>query len=184
MKLLANKDISLRALEPNDIDVLYNWENNIENWQVSNVQTPFSRYTLQQYIETAHQDIYSVKQLRLIIELSLSADDKKITIGCIDLFDFDPKHLRAGIGILIAEKTERRKGYASDALALLINYAFEILNLHQLYCNITAENEASILLFQKYDFQISGIKKQWIRDKNIFKDELFLQLVNNRELNK
>lgn len=184
MNLSNNQNISLRALEPTDIDVLYKWENDIENWQVSNIQTPFSRHTLQQYIETAHQDIYSVKQLRLIIELSLSADEKKIAIGCIDLFDFDPKHLRAGIGILIAEKTERRKGYASEALALLINYAFDVLNLHQLYCNITAENDASILLFQKHHFQISGIKKQWIRDKNVFRDELFLQLVNNEECNK
>jgi diamine N-acetyltransferase len=181
MKLSNNQTISLRALEPNDIDVLYKWENDIENWRVSNIQTPFSRHTLQQYIETAHQDIYSVKQLRLIIELSLSTADEKMAIGCIDLFDFDPKHLRAGVGVLIAEKTERGKGYASDALLLLINYAFDVLNLHQLYCNISAENEASILLFQKHGFQISGIKKQWIRDKNIFKDELFLQLINKND---
>jgi diamine N-acetyltransferase len=98
-------------------------------------------------------------------------------VGCIDLFDFDPNHLRAGIGILIADKSDRRKGYASEALELLIKYCFETLNLHQLYCNVTPENEPSVLLFQKHKFQITGIKKQWIREATGFTDELFLQLI-------
>ncbi|OFY82479.1 MAG: GNAT family N-acetyltransferase [Bacteroidetes bacterium RIFCSPLOWO2_12_FULL_35_15] len=171
MKLTGEK-ISLRAIEPQDIDLLYQWENDTENWTVSNTQTPFSRFVLEQYIATAHEDIYSVKQLRLII-----CDPENKAIGSIDLFDFEPNHLRAGIGILIADKTDRKKGYASEALSLLTNYCFFSLNLHQIYCNITTDNETSILLFQKHGFQITGIKKQWIRDGDKYKDELILQLV-------
>ncbi len=156
---LQNQYISLRAIEPGDIDVIYRWENDTENWKVSNTQVPFSRFVLEQYIATAHQDIYSVKQLRLII-----CNGENKSVGCIDLFDFDPNHLRSGIGILIADKSDRRKGYASEALELLIKYCFSTLNLHQLYSNITSDNEASVLLFQKHGFQITGIKKQWIRD--------------------
>jgi diamine N-acetyltransferase len=169
---LKGENISLRALEPSDIDVLYAWENNTENWAVSNTQTPFSRFVLEQYITSSHEDIYTAKQLRLII-----CDKENTAIGSIDLFDFDPNNLRAGVGILIAEKDDRRKGYASEALGLLINYCFETLNLHQIYCNITTDNESSILLFQKYAFQITGIKKQWIRSENGYKDELLLQLI-------
>jgi len=169
---LQGQHILLRALEPGDIEALYQWENDTENWKVSSTQTPFSRFVLEQYIASAHQDIYSVKQLRLII----CANENK-PVGCIDLFDFEPNHLRAGIGVLIAEKSERRKGYASEALELLIEYCFKLLNLHQLYCNITTDNEASILLFQKHGFQITGIKKQWIRDGDSFKDELLLQRI-------
>ncbi|HEX8515781.1 MAG TPA: GNAT family protein [Bacteroidia bacterium] len=169
---LKGKHILLRALEPEDIDLLYAWENDTKNWNVSNTQTPFSRFLLEQYITTSHVDIYSAKQLRLMIcKLEGTA------VGSIDLFDFDPNHLRAGIGILIAEKTDRRKGYASEALDLLVRYSFELLNLHQLYCNITTDNESSILLFQKHGFQITGIKKQWIRNGNEYKDELLLQLI-------
>ena len=169
---LKGEQISLRAIEPQDIDVLYQWENDTENWTVSNTQTPFSRFVLEQYIATAHEDIYSVKQLRLII-----CDPENKAIGSIDLFDFEPNHLRAGIWILIADKSDRKKGYASEALSLLVNYCFFSLNLHQLYCNITTDNETSIILFQKHGFQITGIKKQWIRDGDKFKDELILQLV-------
>jgi diamine N-acetyltransferase len=169
---LKGQHISLRALEPADIDALYAWENDSENWKVSNIQTPFSRFVLEQYIASAHQDIYSVKQLRLII-----CNNENKPVGCIDLFDFEPNHLRAGIGVLIADKTDRKKGYASEALELLTDYCFSTLNLHQLYCNITTDNEASVLLFQKHGFQITGIKKQWIREGDAFKDELLLQRI-------
>lgn len=178
MKLTGNQ-ILLRAIEATDIDVLYAWENNTDHWRVSNTQTPFSRHVLTQYIETAHLDIYSVKQLRLIIAERDATDPLKEAkaIGCIDLFDFDPNNLRAGVGILIAESGKRRKGLASEALTLLINYCFELLNLNQLYCNIAVDNESSILLFKKHGFEITGVKKSWIRDGNSFKDELILQLL-------
>ncbi len=169
---LHNQHITLRALEPSDIEVLYQWENNTDTWNVSSTQAPFSRFVLEQYIASAHQDIYSVKQLRLVI-----CKDKNEPVGCIDLFDFEPNHQRAGVGVLIADKNERGKGYASEALKLLIDYCFSTLNLHQLYCNIATDNEASVLLFQKHGFQITGIKKQWVRDGEKFKDELLLQLI-------
>ena len=169
---LQGQHILLRAIEPADIDVLYQWENDEENWKVSSTQAPYSRFVLEQYIASAHQDIYSVKQLRLII-----CDPQNKPVGCIDLFDFEPNHLRAGIGILIADKSDRRKGYASEALNLLESYCFSTLNLHQLYCNITTDNEASVLLFQKHGFQITGIKRQWVRDGDVFKDELLMQRI-------
>lgn len=169
---LQSENISLRAIEPADIEYLYQWENDTENWKVSNTQVPFSRFVLEQYIASAHQDIYRMKQLRLII-----CNKENKPVGCIDLFDFEPSHLRAGIGILIADKSERKKGYASEALELLINYCYKTLNLHQLYCNIAVDNEPSVLLFQKHGFQITGIKKQWIREGGKFIDELLLQRI-------
>lgn len=171
---LHSQHISLRALEPSDIDILYQWENDTEVWEVSHTQTPFSRLVLEQYLSTAHQDIYTTKQLRLVIETN---SEIKKAIGCIDLFDFDPYHQRAGIGILIADKNERKKNYASEALTLLIDYCFTTLNLNQLYCNITTDNLASIHLFEKHGFEIIGVKKQWIRVGAVFKDELMLQRV-------
>ncbi|MGZ4056166.1 MAG: GNAT family N-acetyltransferase [Bacteroidia bacterium] len=169
---LQGQYVLLRAIEPEDIDILYQWENDTENWNISNTQAPFSRFVLEQYITAAQQDIYSAKQLRLMI-----CDVEKKPVGCIDLFDFDPNHLRAGIGILIAEKTDRKKGYASEALQLLIEYCFLSLNLHQLYCNIGIDNEASVLLFQKHGFRITGLKKEWHREGTVFKDEVLLQRI-------
>ena len=91
---------------------------------MSNTQTPYSRFLINQYLENAHQDIYEAKQLRLAICLNNSYE----AIGLIDLFDFDPKNNRAGIGILIQEKNNRINGFGSEALQLLINYLLLIYN--------------------------------------------------------
>ena len=170
------KEIELRAIEPSDIDLIYQWENDRETWEVSNTLVPFSRHLLEQYIiSSVNSDIYSAKQLRLMIDL-IELNQKK-TIGTIDLFDFDPHHSRAGIGILIASE-ERGKGYAKLALKELIIYAFSTLQIHQLYCNINIKNQQSMKLFTDAGFQCIGVKKDWLRIQNEYVDECLLQLIN------
>jgi len=169
------KNIKLRALEPEDLELLYEWENNNSYWAISNTVSPFSRYTLKRYIENSHKNIYETGQLRLMID---HVEDK-ITIGTIDVFEFDPFHKRAGIGILIANESYRRKGYASMALTCLIKYCFKTLQLHQLYCNILANNFVSMDLFKKHGFVQTGIKKEWIQTDNGYVDVFIFQLINS-----
>lgn len=175
MQLQYTKMIRLRAIEPSDLELIYQWENDPENWGVSYTYTPFSREVLKNYIEQqASQDIYSSKQLRLMI------DNEGETIGCIDLFDFEPRHRRAGLGILIGDKKHRQNGYASDALQQCIVYAFSTLNLNQLFCNIAANNEASLKLFANQGFEITGTKKQWLDVNGTWVDEHTLQLLRGK----
>ena len=171
---LSFGNISLRPLEPNDIELLYQWENNLEIWEVSNTKAPFSKHILAQYILESAKDIYETKQLRLIIQ-----NKKTEAVGAVDLFDFEPYHLRAGVGILIHNKTDRNKGYASDALQALSNYGFEVLGLKQLYANISTDNINSIKLFENSGFQQIGIKRDWIRTTAGWKDEVILQKILN-----
>ena len=162
--------ISLRAIEPEDIELLYQWENNMEIWEVSNTKTPYSKYILAQYIKESTKDIYETKQLRLIIQ---NEDEKPV--GAVDLFDFDPYHLRAGVGILIHKKIDQHQGFALDSLAALSNYSFEILGLKQIYANIAADNNISIKLFEKSGFNQAGIKKNWLKTVSGWKDEILFQ---------
>ncbi|MBR0569613.1 GNAT family N-acetyltransferase [Microvirga sp. STS03] len=145
----------LRALEPADLDFLYSLENDTTVWHVGNTLTPYSKFVLEQYLENAALDIYTVKQLRLII-----CNAEAQTIGAIDLYDFDPLHRRAGIGIVITEE-HRGNGHAADALKLLLNYCRNTLRLHQVYCSVTATNLPSINLFTKSGFEQVGIRKEW-----------------------
>lgn len=176
--ILENGVVKLRAPEPNDIETLYTWENNMEIWTVSNTITPFSRFVLKKYIETAHLDIWETKQLRLIIEAKNQSSLMNFPVGLIDLFDFDPYHQRAGLGILIANKENRQKGYASEALSLLIRYSFEVIQLNQLYCNIAANNTVSLQLFENKGFEKVGVKKSWLKTREGWEDEVMLQLLN------
>jgi len=172
MNTLQGKHINLRALEPEDLEFLFRTENNEAFWEISHTTTPFSKYILKQYLENAHMDIYEAKQLRLIIE----ENQTKESVGMIDLFDFNPQHHRAGIGVLVHE-SYRKKGFASEALGLLIDYCFRHLNVHQLYANITSDNEKSLALFKKYYFVQAGIKKDWIFHQGNYKDEILVQLI-------
>lgn len=178
MNTLHGKLVRLRAPEPEDIEYLFKWENNTEIWHLSNTLTPFSRYTLKQYIESSTADIYEAKQVRFMIDL-LAENNK--TIGTIDLFDFDPYNSRVGIGILIADTAYRGKGYAGDALETVIRYAFEVLKLHQVFCNIAIDNEASIALFKSKGFSIIGEKKDWIKSFDRWIGEYTLQLINSHK---
>jgi len=175
---LKGEHIILRAPEPSDLDVLYTWENDPDNWIVGNTTTPFSRHVLSKYLENAHLDIYEAGQLRLMIDRLDENNKTEKRLGTIDLFDFDPMHQKAGIGILIARKENRLKGLASEALSLLIEYAFRGLQLHQLYCNVAENNPVSLKLFKKFGFEEVGKKLDWIRVGNKWLDVYLLQKIN------
>lgn len=174
MNMLQTENIRLRALEPEDIDILYKWENDTRIWKISNTIAPFSKYILRKFIEDQKYDIYETKQLRMIIE---SRSDKR-AVGAIDLFDIDPTNRRAGIGILVYEDRDQRQGYASAALTEMIKYAFQILGLNQLYCNVLSNNLRSLNLFKSKGFTVVGLKMEWVRSTDGWLDEYMLQLIN------
>lgn len=175
MATLQGKNIILRALEPEDIDFLFSTENDTSFWEISGTQTPYSKYILQKYIDNSHQDIYEAKQYRFVI-----CTKKNKPVGMIDLFDFNPQHQRVGVGILI-KPNYQTKGYALEALEMIIDYSFTYLNVHQIFANITSNNLKSISLFEKLNFVKVGTKKDWIYANNTFKDEILYQLIKKHE---
>lgn len=176
MKTLTGNNIYLRALEPKDLEFIYTIENDENIWEMSNTQTPYSKFLIKQYLENAHQDIYEAKQLRLVI----CKKNDETAIGLIDLFEFDARNNRAGIGIIIKEDCDKNSGFGSESLQLLIAYSFKKLNLNQIFANISPENLASLKLFTKFGFEKIGIKKQWNLIDGVYKDEILFQLIKNQ----
>lgn len=175
MKALQGKSVYLRALEPEDLEFVHAVENDEDIWEFSNTNTPYSRFVIRQYLENAQQDIFEAKQLRLAI----CKKGKDQAVGLIDLFEFDPHHKRAGVGIVVRESSNRNTGIGTEALELLIGYAFTKLGLHQLYANIAPGNEASVRLFAKFGFELVGLKKDWNLIEGQYRDEALYQLVNS-----
>lgn len=173
MKILKGTTVYLRAIEPKDLDFLFEIENDEDLWEVSGTQTPYSKFVLKQYLEQAHLDIYQAKQLRLVIA-KIEGD---LPIGLIDLFDFDPQHKRVGMGIVITSENQGH-GFAKESIELLINYCFNLLQIHQIYANILEDNLKSINLFTQLGFMKIGVKKDWNFYKNNYKNEILLQLIN------
>ncbi len=173
---IKGKNITIRALETNDVNLLYDWENNQTLWAVSYTQTPFSKFVLEEFVNSI-QDIYTTKQLRLMINSVETIE----TIGCIDLFEFDPQHARCGIGIFI-HNGFRSKGFALECIDLIKNYCFTTLYLKQIFVHVNVSNEASLNLFEKAGFVKSGLKKCWHKNSlSTFEDVWFLQLINEED---
>ena len=172
MNVLQGTHIRLRALEPEDLEYLYSIENDPDIWEISGTLAPYSRKVLRDYLERVHLDIYQAKQLRLAI-----CSDAESPIGLIDLYDFDPRHRRAGIGILISSPGNRNRGFGAEALSLLCDYAFRVLDLHQVYAGVSADNTRSIHLFGKLGFRQSGVRRDWLRTASGFGDELFIKKI-------
>lgn len=169
---IEGEDIRLRAVEPEDIDLMYQWENDCTVWEVSGTLVPFSRHTLQRFLDEQQFDIWQTRQQRLIIE-----NKEGKAVGAVDLFGLEPLHRRAGIGILIAEEEDRRRGYAKDAVTTLCRYAHEVLGLHQLWCNVGSNNIASRVLFFGCGFEECGTMREWLWHPDGWEDQLMLQKI-------
>ncbi|GAB6011091.1 GNAT family N-acetyltransferase [Viscerimonas tarda] len=170
---LENELLKLRPLEPEDLDILYKWENDSSLWIHGHTLSPYSKLALRQYITNSiDQDIYQNNQLRLMIDLKKEA----ATIGTIDLYDLDVRNLRAGIGILIDEAF-REEDYACQSLRIIKEYAFSFLHIHQLYAYISSKNKPSAGLFQKSGFKKCGTLKDWVYQENDYADVDVYQLI-------
>ncbi len=176
--MLKKEDITLRAPEPRDVDFLFGLENDTKLWHVSQTVVPYARFDLEQYIFSSNkQEPFAAGQVRFIIEWNRT--EKPVTVGTIDLFALDALNRRAGVGIALLEEY-RGRSLAGKALDALVAYGFNFLNLHQLYCNIEADNERSLRLFQSRGFAVAGVKKEWNLKGNRWKDEIMLQLVSEK----
>ena len=171
MKASEPSTVNLRAMEPCDIDAIYRWENDPSVWGVSMSHQPFSRYALSRFIdENSGSDIYASRQLRLM------ADSGGTTVGCIDLYDFDPYHRRAGVGLLVDSRM-RRQGFGMAMLKALETFAVDHLEMHQLHCVVAADNEASIALFTKVGYAQCGVLHDWVASAGKWLDALSFQRI-------
>ncbi|MEG1554833.1 MAG: GNAT family protein [Rikenellaceae bacterium] len=171
---MKNDNITLRSLEPEDLEVLYKWENDSLLWQFSNNIAPFSRYMLKEYISSSlTDDIFCSRQQRFMIVEKQS----ERAVGAIDLFDYEPIHRNIGLGMLIYEESDRGKGYGREAVNQVIEYCRQILDIHSIYCNILSDNDFCISLFEKCGFIFVGERKEWLNIDGKWHNEKMYQLI-------
>ena len=167
----TNPSVHLRAIEPEDLDLLYRIENDVKLWNVGITNVPYSRYTLHDYVANATYDIYTDRQVRMMVE-----NDQHEVVGIVDLVSFDPANRRAEVGLIILDAF-RKQGYGSSVLEALANYALTVVHLHQLYAYVAVTNEASLRLFQKMSYETAATIKEWLYDGKKYRDVVLMQRV-------
>jgi diamine N-acetyltransferase len=161
--------VRLRAMEPEDLDLLYTIENDTRLWAVGVTSVPYSRYVLHDYIANTKNDIYADGQVRMMIETTEGE-----TVGIADIMNFDPKNNKAEMGLVI-QSNQRRKGYAVAAVRQIESYAAEVLHLHQLYVVIADTNMGALTLFRQIGYNEAARLPQWLYDGKNYADALLLQ---------
>ena len=162
--------VTLRAMEPEDLDALYRIENDRRLWNIGSTNVPYSRYALHNYIADAKNDIYIDGQIRMMIE-----NEEGIVVGVIDLVNFDAKHQRAELGIIIMEQ-HRRRGYAKSAIRALVEYVRNTLHLKQIYAVVGVDNRISRHCLMSLGFSSGVILQQWLCCKGSYQDAAVMQL--------
>ncbi len=184
-EVMTGEKVCLRTLRPDDLELLYRWENDPEAGRYGDCGAGikacepgfeterFSRDEIRQFIENQQYDIYITGQVRFVICCCEAKDARwasgtsatcgsvdtfdagKISgrpVGLIDLFDFDAGNRSAGVGILICDPNDRRRGYGAEALEIVEAYASRVLGLCELWCNVAVDNRASLALFRGAKF--------------------------------
>ncbi len=145
---LRGEKCSLRRVGSKDIDTILLWENDPEVRRAGDAEKVFTREDIERFVRNQQYDIAVTEQRRFMID----APDGR-SVGAIDLFDYDGS--TAGIGILVYAGEDRRKGYAADALRILIGYARN-LKMSVLYASVASGNTASLHLFDSCGFERTG----------------------------
>lgn len=166
---MNQENIRLRALEMEDLNLLYEVENDARLWGVGNTNVPYSRQNLMDYIASATADIYADKQVRLMVET-----DNHETVGIVDLVNFDPRHLRAELGIMIRQEWQGR-GLGQKAVALIQDYARHILHLHQIYAIVAASNVKAASMLTSAGFTGDKMLKDWLCNGKDYEDAYLFQ---------
>lgn len=185
--MTASTDIRLRAAEPEDLELAYKLENDISLWQYGCASAPYSRYTLRQYLEQNTADIFADKQVRLTIDIrqdiSLNPQlcsaaspcedpatlgPQWMPVGFVDLFNFEPLHNRAELGMALLPRFEGQ-GFGHRALGLLLDYV-KAIHLHTLYAIISADNKKASRIFELAGFTPSALLCDWLYDGTAYHD--------------
>ena len=171
MEVIGANGCRLRAMEPSDLELLYLWENDPKVWRVSGTIAPVSRHRLASFIQEQSYDIYATRQMRLIIDV------EGVAVGTLDIVEFDPQNRRFGLGILIYDESHRRLGYAKSAIEAAIEYGRHVLQIHQVWASVVADNKPSIALFESCEFERCGCRKDWVLTPDGYRDCIEFQRI-------
>lgn len=173
---METEKIILKELNKDDIFIINDLRNDWENKKMTlGVRFPIMFEDDELWYEHICQD-----HTNRNIYFAIKEKCTNLTVGVIQLIGVDYINNRAYIGIQI-KKEAKGKGYGVDAVNLITDYAFNVLNLRKVQAEVIAYNKASLNLFEKCGFMIEAVLKEQIYFDSLYHDLYILGKIKKDE---
>lgn len=169
---IEGDNLYLRELKINDVNQnYYNWMRDPDITQY--LESRFEGWT----IKRLKDYVRKIKLDPNFVFLAIVLKGKNKHIGNIKIGPINRIHNFSDVGIIIGEKSYWGKGFATEAIKLVIDYAFNKLNLRKLTAGAYSSNIASIKAFEKAGFSVEGIRKRHYSCNGKYVDSILLGII-------
>jgi len=175
--MLERKHVRIRQIEEEDLPKLRDWRNSLYIRAYTREYYPLSMLNQNKWLSSLLTD-------KTNIMFAIEKKEDKEIIGCCGLTYINWKEGNGEVSIYIGEQKWQEKGYATDALQLLLKYGFCELRLHRVYAIIFEYNEASVKFFEKNRFTLEGRHREARFWEGKFHDELVYGLLDHEYFSK
>jgi RimJ/RimL family protein N-acetyltransferase len=171
---MDGKLVRLRAYELSDLDALMTWVNDEEVTRnlAAPMIYPLSRATEENYLSA--NAVGNDAERRWAIE-TLAGE----YLGGISLMTIDWINRSAQVGIVIGSKPNWGKGFGTDAMRLVLRFAFDKMNLHRVWLNVYAFNVRGIKSYEKCGFRHEGVLREYRFLDGRYHDSLLMAILES-----
>ncbi|EAD5843325.1 TPA: GNAT family N-acetyltransferase [Listeria innocua] len=171
-KLFQSNRIQLRSLSEEDATSFSKWSEDGE--YLRGLDTDFAKPRNTEFYKN---QIQSFEDSSDIIQFGIYATQNLLLIGFISLHSIEWNNQIASMAIGIGEAEYRKNGYGSEAIQLLLKYAFYELNLHKVELDVISNNDTAIFCYRKNGFETEGVAKEAIRRDNQRFDKIYMGIL-------
>lgn len=176
--MLKGNNVVLGPVKSEYVDFFLRWFNDPEITQYLNLFRPLTRMEEEDWIENLKN-----RNDTIVFAITI-ADENKVEklIGNCGLHGIDWKNRVAEVGITIGEKEYQNKGYGTEAMEILLDYAFRTVNLNRIQLCVYEFNDRAISSYNKLKFVEEGRMRQGVFINGQYYDIIFMSMLQEEWL--
>jgi RimJ/RimL family protein N-acetyltransferase len=184
MQLLEGELVRLAAVNPEEDSRLFaRWARDDEYLRMLDT-SPVRQWSERQYKKWYKEDLEKEKPDDFLFLIRTLEKDE--AIGFVELDGIHWSHSDSYVGIGIGERDYWSKGYGTDAMNVILRFAFDELNLYRVSLNVFEYNQRAIRSYEKVGFVVEGREREFLKRAGRCWDMIFMGILRTEweEVNK
>ncbi|MDT3427250.1 RimJ/RimL family protein N-acetyltransferase [Paenibacillus forsythiae] len=169
-RFLTGERVYLRPINAEDAEWYYHQLFGSETRRLTGTQKIYTKEQIERYVLKKADDASAV-----LLLIALNENDE--TIGDIAIQDIDPMNRNANIRIAVSEEHRQGKGYGREALRLMLEYGFGILNLHRIELEVYSYNNRALHMYEGLGFTKEGVRREALYYNHEYHDIITMSLL-------